>query len=60
MLLGTIVEGWPCAVIEGNSHGTKLVYPLSKRETGGVLDMAGEDEEFVHKTSQVTWLISSE
>jgi hypothetical protein len=38
MLLGAIVKGWPCAVIEGNS--TKLVCPLSKRETG-VLDTAG-------------------
>jgi len=56
MLLGAIVEGWPCAVIEGNSHDTKLVCPLSKGETGGVLDTAGEDEESAHKTSQVTWL----
>jgi len=44
MLLGAIVEGWPCAVIEGNSHDTKLVCPLSKGATGGVLDTAGEDE----------------
>ena len=56
MFLGAIVEGWPCAVIEGNSHDTKLVCPLSKGETGGVLDTAGEDEESAHKTSQVTWL----
>jgi hypothetical protein len=60
MLLGAVVEGWPSAVIEGNSHDTKLVCALSKRETGGVLDTAGEDEESIHKTSQVTWLISSE
>ena len=56
MLLGAIVEGWPCAVIEGNSHDTKLVCPLSKGETGVVLDTAGADEASAHKTSQVTWL----
>jgi hypothetical protein len=60
MLSGAIVEGWSCAVIEGNIHDTKLECPLSKRETGGVPDTAGEDEESVHKTSQVTWFKSSE